>query len=158
MARATIYPPQSSLRGFEPVFRSPVPGYLPCCSPGRLPGGRRGGVGVPTVHEVSDVGADPRLVAARALDLDRLLHPVLEGIVELHDLAAGDQAVRLNLGEHGEAGGGAHAGQADVQLALGEDFRVDAAGIERQALRLVDGDGVGELERDLGIGTHDGQS
>ena len=81
---------------------------------------------------------------------------MLEGIVELHDLAAGDQAVRLNLGEHGEAGGGAHAGQADVQLALGEDLRVDAAGIERQALRLVDGDGVGELERDLGIGTHDG--
>lgn len=113
-------------------------------------------VGVPAVHEVSDVGADPRLVAARALDLDRLLHPVLEGIVELHDLAAGDQAVRLDLGEHGEAGGGAHAGQADVQLALGEDLRVDAAGIERQALRLVDGDGVGELERDLGIGTHDG--
>ena len=30
----------------ETVFRSPVPGYLPCCSPGRLPGreawGRRG--------------------------------------------------------------------------------------------------------------------
>lgn len=30
----------------EPAFRSPVPGYLPCCSPGRLPGreawGRRG--------------------------------------------------------------------------------------------------------------------
>lgn len=40
------YPPGSSPRGFEPAFRSPVPGYLPCCSPGRLPGreawGRRG--------------------------------------------------------------------------------------------------------------------
>ena len=143
---------EGSSRSFGPRFRGTSLAVLQ----GAFQGGRRGGVGVPAVHEVSDVGADPRLEAARALDLDRLLHPALEGIVELHDLAAGDQAVRLDLGEHGEAGGGAHAGQADVQLALGEDLRVDAAGVERQALRLVDGDGVGELERDLGICTHDG--
>lgn len=44
--RESRYPSGSSPRGFEPAFRSPVPGYLPCCSPGRLPGreawGRRG--------------------------------------------------------------------------------------------------------------------